>query len=159
MPDPHPRLSGGVQIDGLSETERRTVMYVALFPNLLISLHPDYVMTHRLVPLAADRTFVECAWLFPVAATELDDFDPAYAVDFWDLTNRQDWSACESVQRGLSSTHALPGPLAPEEDGVYQFVSRIARAYAGLGRADDARPSMRAEDVVPAEPAADEAAV
>ena len=28
----------------------------ALFPNLLLSLHPDYVMTHRLMPLAADRT-------------------------------------------------------------------------------------------------------
>jgi hypothetical protein len=30
----------------------------------------------------------------------------------------------------------------------------VARAYAGLGRADDARPSMKSEDVVPAEPAA-----
>ena len=50
------------------------------------------------------------------------------------------------------SPHAVPGPLAPEEDGVYQFVSRVARAYAGLGRADDARPSMKSEDVVPAAP-------
>jgi Rieske 2Fe-2S family protein len=70
-------------------------------------------------------------------------------VDFWDLTNRQDWAACESVQRGLTSPHAQPGPLAPEEDGVYQFVSRVARAYAGLGRAVDARPSIKTEDTVP----------
>ena len=69
-------------------------------------------------------------------------------MDFWDLTNRQDWAACESVQRGLTSPHAIPGPLAPEEDGVYQFVSRVARAYAGLGRADGARPAMKTEDVV-----------
>ena len=40
----------------LDEHELRTVMYVAVLPNLLICLHPDYVMTHLLVPLAPDRT-------------------------------------------------------------------------------------------------------
>jgi glycine betaine catabolism A len=125
--------SHGAVIDGLDETERRTVMYLAVFPNLLISLHPDYVMTHRLVPRAVDRTYVECAWAFPSAAVEHAGFNPAYAVDFWDLTNRQDWAACESVQRGLSSEHARPGPLAPEEDGVQQFVSRVAAGYLGQG--------------------------
>jgi Rieske 2Fe-2S family protein len=132
--------SAGVVIDGLGATEQRTVMYVAMFPNLLVSLHPDYVMTHRLTPLAVDRTFVECAWLFPETVAEQDDFDPSYAVDFWDITNRQDWSACESVQRGLSSEHAVPGPLAPEEDGVAQFVARIARGY--LGQAEPARKTL-----------------
>lgn len=123
--------SGGVAIKGLSAQELRTVMYLVGFPNLLVSLHPDYVMTHTMTPLAADRTHVECAWAFPKEAAERPGFDPSYAVDFWDLTNRQDWTACESVQRGLSSRHARPGPLAPEEEGVYQFVNRVARAYAG----------------------------
>ena len=58
-------------------------------------------------------------------------FDPSYAVDFWDLTNRQDWAACESVQRGLTSPYSQPGPLAPDEDGVYHFVTRVAKAYSG----------------------------
>ncbi len=153
--------SGGVAIPGLTDVEMRTVMYVVAFPNLLISLHPDYVMTHTLRPLSEDRTFVECSWAFPREVAERPGFDPSYAVDFWDLTNRQDWAACESVQRGLTSPHAIPGPLAPEEDGVYQFVSHMGRAYAGLGRADDARPSLKSEEVVPSEPAApaDEAIV
>lgn len=125
--------SGGVAIKGLSEHELRTVMYLVGYPNLLVSLHPDYVMTHLMTPLAADRTLVECAWAFPKDVAEQPDFDPSYAVDFWDLTNRQDWAACESVQRGLSSPHARPGPLAPDEDGVYQFVTRVARAYAAKG--------------------------
>jgi Rieske 2Fe-2S family protein len=119
--------SDGAVLKGLSEQELRTVMYLVGYPNLLVSLHPDYVMTH----LAADRTHVECAWAFPREVAERPGFDPAYAVDFWDLTNRQDWAACESVQRGLSSPHAKPGPLAPQEDGVYQFVTRVARAYLG----------------------------
>ena len=42
-----------------------------------------------------------------------------------------DASLVESVQRGLQSPHAKPGPLAPDEDGVYQFVSRVAKAYSG----------------------------
>jgi Rieske 2Fe-2S family protein len=128
--------SGGVAIKGLSEHELRTVMYLVGYPNLLVSLHPDYIMTHVMTPLAVDRTHVECAWAFPKEVAEKPDFDPSYAVDFWDLTNRQDWTACESVQRGLSSPHARPGPLAPDEDGVYQFVTRVAKAYRGtVGRA------------------------
>lgn len=123
--------SGGVAITGLSDHELRSVMYLVGYPNLLVSLHPDYVMTHLITPLAADRTYVECAWAFPKEVAAQPDFDPSYAVDFWDLTNRQDWAACESVQRGLSSPHARPGPLAPDEDGVYQFVTRVARAYQG----------------------------
>jgi Rieske 2Fe-2S family protein len=88
-------------------------------------------MTHLLKPLAVDSTRVQCAWAFPRQVAEVPSFDPAYAVDFWDLTNRQDWAACESVQRGLRSPHAVPGPLAPAEDGVHQFVERVARAYLG----------------------------
>jgi glycine betaine catabolism A len=121
----------GVPLRGLDATGLRTVIYVNVFPNVLLSLHPDYVMTHRLVPLAADRTWIECTWAFAPEALEQPGFDPGYAVEFWDITNQQDWRACESVQRGLSSEHARPGPLSPDEDAVYQFVTMIARGYLG----------------------------
>jgi glycine betaine catabolism A len=123
--------SGGVALRGLDQARLRTVVYVNILPNVLLSLHPDYVMTHRLVPVAADQTRIECTWAFAPEAVVLPSFDPGYAVEFWDLTNRQDWAACESVQRGLASPHASPGPLAPEEDAVYSFVTTIARAYLG----------------------------
>ncbi|WP_433372004.1 aromatic ring-hydroxylating oxygenase subunit alpha [Actinoplanes sp. CA-142083] len=119
----------GVFIDGAPQ---RTVRYIAVFPNLLVSAHPDYVMTHRLWPVEPGMTEVECRWYFPEAIT-----DPSYAVDFWDLTNRQDWAACESVQRGVGSPHFRPGPLAPNEDAVYRWTTLIARAYAS-GRLDPA---------------------
>jgi Rieske 2Fe-2S family protein len=123
--------SGGVPLRGLDATGLRTVIYVNVFPNVLISPHPDYVMVHRLIPLAADRTRIECSWAFAPESTSEPDFDPSYAIDFWDLTNRQDWAACEAVHRGLSSPHAKPGPLNPAEDAVYQFVTMIARGYQG----------------------------
>jgi Rieske 2Fe-2S family protein len=123
--------SGGISLRKLDARGRRTVVYVNVFPNVLVSLHPDYVMTHRLTPLAADRTRIECTWAFAPEAVAAPGFDPGYAVEFWDITNQQDWRACESVQRGLSSPHAVPGPLSAEEDAVYQVVTMIARGYQG----------------------------
>jgi Rieske 2Fe-2S family protein len=123
--------SRGVPLRGLDAQGLRTVIYVNIFPNVLLSLHPDYVMTHRLTPVAADRTRIECTWAFAPEAVARPDFDPGYAVEFWDITNRQDWAACESVQRGLASPHASPGPLSPAEDAVYSYVTSIARGYLG----------------------------
>ena len=123
--------SHGAALRGLDQTGLRTVIYVNIFPNVLVSLHPDYVMVHRLMPLAADRTRIECTWAFAPESLAQPGFDPGYAVDFWDITNQQDWQACESVQRGLSSPHATAGPLSAQEDAVYQFVTMIARGYQG----------------------------
>ncbi len=121
----------GVPIPGLDGELLRTVLYVGLLPNLLLSPHPDYVMTHVIEPLGPARSKVTCTWAFPRGAVERPGFDPAYATGFWDTTNRQDWAACESVQRGLASPHHRPGPLAPNEDAVHAFVSMLADAYLG----------------------------
>jgi Rieske 2Fe-2S family protein len=117
---------------GLDDEHQRRVLYLGLFPNVLISLHPDYVMTHILTPLAADRTRIRCAWSFPPEDLDRADFDPAFAVDFWHITNEQDWRACESVQRGMSHPAAVPGVMSTDEDAVYQFVTLVGRGYAGL---------------------------
>jgi glycine betaine catabolism A len=123
--------SDGVPIPGLDGERLRTVAYLGLFPNLLLSLHPDYLMTHLVEPLGPGASHVTCTWYFPPEATGQAGFDPSYAVEFWDRTNRQDWAACESVQRGMASPHFRPGPLAPAEDAVYHVVTMIARAYLG----------------------------
>jgi Rieske 2Fe-2S family protein len=123
--------SHGVPLRGLDAEGLRTVIYLHVFPNVLLSLHPDYVMTHILRPVAADRTKIECTWTFAPEAVAQPGFDGGYAVEFWDITNRQDWGACESVQRGLSSEHSRPGPLSAEEDAVYEFVTMVARGYQG----------------------------
>ncbi|MBZ5738697.1 aromatic ring-hydroxylating oxygenase subunit alpha [Nocardioides mangrovi] len=119
--------SGGLPIPGVPPT---AVEYVHLLPNLLVSAHPDYVMTHRLVPLAPGRTWIECSW-YLVPRPDGTVPDATYAVEFWDLTNRQDWAACESVQRGLGSPHFAPGPFSPNEDAVERFVALVSRAYVG----------------------------
>ena len=42
------------------------------------------------------------------------------------------------MQRGIESRGYRPGTLTPREDAVYQFVTRIARAYVE-GSIDPAR--------------------
>jgi Rieske 2Fe-2S family protein len=121
--------SEGVPIRGLSARQRREVYYFGLFPNLLLSLHPDYIMTHRLEPLSPGRSKVECQWLFPPEAKERPSFSPAYAAEFWDITNREDWRACESVYRGLRSQGFRQGPFAWSEDEVHIFMAMVAKAY------------------------------
>jgi Rieske 2Fe-2S family protein len=114
---------------GISGEYLTQVEYIGLLPNLFLSFHPDYVMTHRLEPLAHDRTRIECQWLWAPEGFETPGFTPDYAFSFWDVVNRQDWVAIESVQRGISSRGYRPGALAPKEDGVYRFLYRIARGY------------------------------
>ena len=125
--------SNGVNFRKIDEEQARHVWYLTVAPNLLLSMHPDYVMTHRLTPIGVDRTFIECNWLFPPEAFDLPGFDPSYATDFWDITNREDWSACEGVQRGMRNRGYRPGPLSRWEGTVYQFLGVMARAYLGEG--------------------------
>ncbi len=113
----------------LAEGQEREVYYYQIFPNLLISPHPDYVLTHRLTPVAPDRTHVECEWLFSREALASEGFDPSYATEFWHITNGQDWRACEAVQRGVSSRGYRQGPLSPEESTVGKFIAMVARGY------------------------------
>jgi Rieske 2Fe-2S family protein len=121
-------MTGALAATPLPGVDPRQVEYVQVLPNLLVSAHPDYVMTHRLVPLEPGRTWIECSWLV-AAGPDGSVPDARGAVDFWDLTNKQDWGACESVQRGLASPHFRPGPFAPNEDAVAQLVATVSEAY------------------------------
>ena len=125
-------LSGdgnGIPFRRLSSEQLRQVRYFNVFPNLLVSPHPDYLMTHRLEPVSPTSTRVECAWFFPPEATAQPGFDPAFAADFWDRTNAQDFGACESVMRGMRSPGYRPGPFDAREQIVHAMQVMLARAY------------------------------
>lgn len=117
-------------LPGLSRQDQRRVYYYAVFPNLLLSLHPDYMMTHTLWPIAPDRTMAICEWHFQPEELARAGFDPADAVDFWDLTNRQDWQVCELSQAGISSRAYQPGPYSNREDLLFAFDRMIVDLHA-----------------------------
>ena len=120
---------GAPRLAHLAPEQRDRVYYFALFPNLLISPHPDYVLSHRMEPVSPTQTRVECRTLFHRDVASRPGFDGSYASDFWDVTNRQDWAAVESVQRSTASRGFLPGPIAEMEEAVYQFFNMVAAGY------------------------------
>jgi Rieske 2Fe-2S family protein len=116
-------------IAGLDPAEHHSVYYFALFPNALVSLHPDYVMLHTLWPRAADRTEVTCEWLFEPETIARDDFDPSDAIEFWDMVNRQDWHVCELAQMGVRAKGYVAGRYSSHEGDVHAFDSLVAERY------------------------------
>ena len=95
--------------------ERRRAYYYTILPNLMLSLHPDYVVYYQVWPRDPARTVVRCEWLFHPDAPGRPDFRPDDAVEFWNVTNRQDWRICELSQAGVASRVYAPGPYSPRE--------------------------------------------
>jgi glycine betaine catabolism A len=91
------------------------VFYYSIFPNMLLSMHPEYVMVHQLWPQAPDRTLIVCDWFFHPDAFVRPDFKPEDAIEFWDMTNKQDWHVCELSQQGIASRAYEPGPYSSRE--------------------------------------------
>jgi Rieske 2Fe-2S family protein len=108
-------------LPGIGADNVNRVYYYTIFPSMLLSLHPDYVMVHYARPLAIDRTKVVCSWLFDPETMRRDDFDPSDAVDFWDLTNRQDWHVNELTQKGVESRAYVAGPYSNAEGLLAAF--------------------------------------
>ena len=114
-------------LPGLSEAQRQQVVYFAIYPNLLLSLHPDYVMTHTLWPRGHDRTEIVCEFHFH--PSELGHPCPQIedAVEFWDLTNKEDWWIAEQSQAGINSRVYTPGPYSEREELLWSFDEIVRR--------------------------------
>jgi Rieske 2Fe-2S family protein len=100
----------------LNADERVRHFGEVIYPNLFLSLSCEHVAVFMLQPKGPDRTLVECQFLFLPQEIESAGFDPSDAVEFWDITNRQDWAICESVQRGIAARPHEHGYYAPMED-------------------------------------------
>lgn len=109
------RACGAAVAPDLPADERRRAFYYTLMPNLLLSIHPDYVNYYLVTPVAPDRTVVHSEWMFHPDSASDTRFNPDDAIGFWDVTNRQDWDIVERAQLGVSSRAYTPGPYSPRE--------------------------------------------
>ena len=108
-------------LPGLGPAEAAVVNYFAIYPNLLLTLHPDYMVTVRLWPLAPDRTRLISEWHVHPDEAARPDFVIDDAVEFWDVTNREDWAICERSQQGIQSRGYTPGPYSSREMQLWEF--------------------------------------
>ena len=122
------RACGRLVHPDLPVEDRRRAFYYSLKPNLLLSVHPDYVNYYLVTPLTPERTRVDSEWLFHPANQGDPGFHPEDAIGFWDVTNRQDWAIVERSQLGISSRRYTPGEYSPRES----IPAAWDRAYLAL---------------------------
>ena len=120
-------------LPGLNESQRQQVVYYSIYPNFLLSLHPDYVMTHTMWPRAHNRTEIVCEWHFHPSELAKPDFQSDDAIEFWDLTNREDWWITEQSQAGIQSRVYQPGPYSEREELLWSFDEIVRRSAAAAG--------------------------
>ncbi len=117
---------------GLSESEINHHKGDLVYPNLFLSLSSDHVAVFILKAKNARQTSIDCHFLFETFEIDKPDFDPADAVDFWHLVNRQDWSICERVQQGMQARVHKQGMFSPMEDwnlDIRRYVKERIGAY------------------------------
>ena len=64
---------------------------------------------------APDRTELVGEWHFHPTEIARPDFEFQDAIDFWEVTNREDWHVSELSQAGISSRAYQPGPYSKRE--------------------------------------------
>jgi Rieske 2Fe-2S family protein len=112
---------GHDRIPTITEDQDRRYFAVTIRPNLFINLVPDHAILMRMIPLAVDRTIVECDWLFLPQVVE-SGRDLTTSVELFDRVNRQDFEACESCQPSMSSrAYRDGGVLVPAEHHLAEF--------------------------------------
>ncbi len=105
----------------LDAVQQKTIRYYTIFPTMFLSVHPDYVLVHRLERWAVDQTRIVCEFLFHPGSMDDKSFSIEGAVEFWDMTNKQDWRVCELSQAGMSADGYEPGPYSNLESVVAAF--------------------------------------
>jgi Rieske 2Fe-2S family protein len=110
------------------ETEARRIFYYILWPNLIVSVHPDYVLTHQAWPGGPNRSLVHCDLY--VDEADLGRVDVAGAVEFWDITNKEDYHVVEMQQQGTRSRSWTAGRYSNQEASVHAFDLMVADRYA-----------------------------
>ncbi len=100
---------------GLSAEDLGRVYYYVLYPANFLSLFPDYATFDWFVPMGPERTRL----VFDVYVHR-DETDPgADAMEFWEMTNRQDWHICEMAHLGSKTAAYFQGRYSSEEDVVH----------------------------------------
>jgi len=108
-------------IPTIAAEQDRRYYAITVKPQVFINLVPDHVIFHRMYPLAADRTIVECDWLYP-SEVVASGADLSRSVELFDRVNRQDFEACERCQPGMASrSYAKGGVLVPSEHHIAEF--------------------------------------
>jgi Rieske 2Fe-2S family protein len=112
---------GFAKLPGITDDQDRRYYAATIKPQVFVNLVPDHIIFHRMYPLAADRTVVECDWLYAAEVVASDE-DVSRSVELFHRVNLQDFDACERCQPSMSSrAYARGGVLVPSEHHIGAF--------------------------------------
>jgi len=113
--------AGFDRLPGVAENQDRRYYAITVKPTVFINLVPDHVIVHRMFPVSASRTTVECDWLYAKGVVG-SDRDVSHSVELFHRVNAQDFEACERTQPAMSSrAYVDGGVLVPAEHHISDF--------------------------------------
>ena len=120
-------------LPGVAEDQDRRYYAITIKPTVFVNLVPDHVIIHRMFPLAADRTVVECDWLYLPSVVESGK-DVSASVELFHRVNQQDFDACERCQAATDSrVYAGGGVLVPSEHHIAEFHHWVLDSLGRIG--------------------------
>ena len=126
---------------GLSEDQRRHMMWIAVLPNLVLSFGSDNVHYLIYLPDGTDRVAIRFGWMYPASTIAQPNFDELrqQQAEIYQPLLEQDVFVCETLQKGLRSSLAVRGRLSWQEETIAHFNRWLAARYewgvaAGLDR-------------------------
>jgi Rieske 2Fe-2S family protein len=119
------------RLPGVADEQDRRYYAITIKPTVFVNLVPDHVIVHRMFPMAADRTVVECDWLYAKDVVA-SGRDVSRSVELFHRVNEQDFEACERTQPAMSSrAYADGGVLVPAEHHIGAFHDWAAGRLSG----------------------------
>ena len=127
---------------GLNPSDSVSGRFLAIFPNVLLSILPNHVFVLRLEPVAPGHTIEHCTWLLPAGGSEVSEKAFGGTRTFWLSVNQEDIDIVERGQRGLERGGFTQGRLSPRfEEPLHRFHTMLADRFVGLERIPDGDPN------------------
>ncbi|MGB3771820.1 MAG: aromatic ring-hydroxylating dioxygenase subunit alpha [Rhodococcus sp. (in: high G+C Gram-positive bacteria)] len=130
-------VDGSVGFDALptlSEDQDRRYYAITIKPTVFVNLVPDHVILHRMFPVSAERTIVECDWLYSADVVS-SGRDVSRSVELFHRVNQQDFDACERTQPAMGSrAYRDGGVLVPAEHHIGEFHEWLSGLVRRSGR-------------------------
>lgn len=115
--------------DAMPREWRTRIVYLHFFPNLLLFVQPDHIVSIIETPVAPDRAYQKLKIFFHGDAAFDDNLAARrkHCVEFWSTINAEDIDVCRTLQAGRESPAFDGGIFAPAwESQVHAFQQRVA---------------------------------
>ncbi len=120
---------------GLEKSDAESGRFLALFPNVLLSVLPNHAFVIQLEPLSPELTRERCTWLLPPVDQEITEETFAATRDFWIDVNNEDIAICQRSQRGIRTGGFTQGRYSVRfEEPLHRFANMLADHFQGRQR-------------------------